>query len=260
MRSSLRALATILGSVVYTPSTSVKISQRCAPSAAASATAERSEPPRPSVVTRPSGAMPWKPGTTTTSPRSRQARSCSVPNERIRARPWLASVQSGACQPRIERAGTPSACSASARRPAVTCSPEATTMSYSARSWSRAADLPHPFDELVGRAGHRGDHDRDLLARDLCLLHTPCHRAQAIEIGHRSAAEFLHHKRHCADLPPHVAIATPTESTLLVAAFFRMASTYEPAQSEASVAAPRLERKERAWPNSACRARPIAAS
>ena len=51
-RASLRARGTIRGSVVYTPSTSVKISHRSARKAAASATAEVSEPPRPSVVTR----------------------------------------------------------------------------------------------------------------------------------------------------------------------------------------------------------------
>ena len=75
MRSSLCALATMRGSLVYTPSTSVKMSQRSAPSAAASATAEVSEPPRPSVVTRWSADTPWNPASTATSPRSRQARS-----------------------------------------------------------------------------------------------------------------------------------------------------------------------------------------
>ena len=135
MRSSLCALATIRGSLVYTPSTSVKISQRSAPSAAASATAEVSEPPRPSVVTRWSAATPWNPASTATSPRSRQARSPSASMRSMRARPWMPSVRTGACQPRKERAGSPSACSASASSPTVTCSPEATTTSYSARSW-----------------------------------------------------------------------------------------------------------------------------
>nr|WP_293269787.1 hypothetical protein [Nannocystis sp.] len=37
-------------------------------SAAASATAEVSEPPRPSVVMLPSGPTPWKPAHTTTRP------------------------------------------------------------------------------------------------------------------------------------------------------------------------------------------------
>ena len=46
------------------------MSQRSAPIAAATATAEVSEPPRPSVVTRPSPEMPWNPGNTATSPAS----------------------------------------------------------------------------------------------------------------------------------------------------------------------------------------------
>src|SRR5918999_695439 len=48
---SLRASGTIRGSALNTPATSVKISHTSAPSAAASATAVVSEPPRPSVVT-----------------------------------------------------------------------------------------------------------------------------------------------------------------------------------------------------------------
>ena len=48
---SLRASGTMRGSALNTPATSVKISQTSAPSAAASATAVVSEPPRPSVVT-----------------------------------------------------------------------------------------------------------------------------------------------------------------------------------------------------------------
>ena len=48
--SSFAAVFTILGSVVYTPSTSVYISQTSAPSAAARATALVSLPPLPRVV------------------------------------------------------------------------------------------------------------------------------------------------------------------------------------------------------------------
>ncbi len=51
------------GSAVKTPGTSVKISQASAPSAAASATAVVSEPPRPRVVTSCVDVeTPWKPG------------------------------------------------------------------------------------------------------------------------------------------------------------------------------------------------------
>ena len=61
-----RASGTSRGSVVYTPSTSVKIWHSSAFSAAASATAEVSEPPRPSVVMLPAASTPWKPATMTT--------------------------------------------------------------------------------------------------------------------------------------------------------------------------------------------------
>ena len=53
------------------------MSQRSAPSAAASATALVSEPPRPSVATRLSGATPWKPATTATWPCSSRSISRS---------------------------------------------------------------------------------------------------------------------------------------------------------------------------------------
>ena len=55
----LRADLTTRGSVVKIPVTSVKISHTFAFRATASATAVRSEPPRPSVVISPSGESPW---------------------------------------------------------------------------------------------------------------------------------------------------------------------------------------------------------
>ena len=72
---SLRASGTIRGSALKTPATSVKISQTSAPSAAASATAVVSEPPRPSVVTSSEPCdTPWKPATSTTLPVSSACR------------------------------------------------------------------------------------------------------------------------------------------------------------------------------------------
>ena len=64
--SSLRALGSLRGSAVYTPSTSVKIWQRSACRAAAMATALVSLPPRPRVVRSSILFRPWKPATTTT--------------------------------------------------------------------------------------------------------------------------------------------------------------------------------------------------
>ncbi len=49
----------------------------------------------------------------------------------MRALPWASSVMIGTCQPAKERAFSPMLRRVMARRPAVTCSPEATTTSYS---------------------------------------------------------------------------------------------------------------------------------
>ena len=68
---SRRASGTMRGSVVYTPSTSVRIWHSSAPSTTASATAVVSEPPRPIVVMSPFAARPWKPATTGTTPAAR---------------------------------------------------------------------------------------------------------------------------------------------------------------------------------------------
>jgi hypothetical protein len=67
-------------------------------------------------------------------PSSRQRRTAQATTSRIRALPCAPSVWKPACQPRKERAGTPADWSAIASSPAVTCSPLATTWSYSAVS------------------------------------------------------------------------------------------------------------------------------
>ena len=101
--------------------------------AAASATALVSEPPRPSVVMRRVGWwMPWKPETTATSLCSVKPSRIPVPSiAAMRAEPWASEVMIGICQPCQDRAGRPISWRAMARRPEVTCSPEATTTSYS---------------------------------------------------------------------------------------------------------------------------------
>src|SRR6266404_2550658 len=119
--------------------------------AAAIATAEVSEPPRPSVVIRPvSGLMPWKPAMTATSLRSLKRLTNSEPSiSRIRAEAWASLVRIGICQPCQERAWIPSACSVIASSPAVTCSPEATTASYSRASCIGEASPHHSTSSLV---------------------------------------------------------------------------------------------------------------
>ncbi len=65
---------------------------------------------------------------------ARSARPPSIAS--IRALPWAPSVAIGICQPCQERESTPSVCSAIASSPLVTCSPVATTASYSRASCS----------------------------------------------------------------------------------------------------------------------------
>ena len=127
------------------------MSQRVAWIAAAIATAEVSEPPRPSVVMRPvSLCRPWKPAITATSPRSLKRATSSPPLiERMRAAPCALEVTIGNCQPCQERALTPIPSSTSASSPAVTCSPEATTASYSRASCRGAASRHQPTSSLV---------------------------------------------------------------------------------------------------------------
>jgi hypothetical protein len=119
--------------------------------AAAIATADVSEPPRPSVVMRPvSWLTPWKPETTATSLRSLKRLTISLPLiSRMRAEPCASEVLIGICQPCHERAWMPSACSVIASRPDVTCSPEATTASYSRASCRGEASVAQPTSSLV---------------------------------------------------------------------------------------------------------------
>ena len=146
------------------------MSQRSAFSAAASATAEVSEPPRPSVVMRLSGPMPWKPATTATWP-SPKRRSISVGVDRLDARLAVRVVGADRDLPAQPGARVDAELLQRERQsgPLVTCSPVATTTSYSRASCSGAM-LARPVDQLVGRAGHGRDHDGDLVAGlDLAL-------------------------------------------------------------------------------------------
>jgi hypothetical protein len=67
--------------------------------AAATATAEVSEPPRPSVVMWPSGSTPWKPVMMTTLPAARSERTRLSSMLWMRALVNELSVAIGTCQP-----------------------------------------------------------------------------------------------------------------------------------------------------------------
>ena len=90
---------------------------------------------------------------------------------------------------------TPISWSAMASSPEVTCSPEATTVSYSRASWSGAA-AARPGDELVGRSGHGRDHDRDLVAGIDLALDVARDVPDALDVGDRRAAELHHQPCH----------------------------------------------------------------
>src|SRR5665647_680012 len=96
------------GSAVKTPSTSVQISQTSALSAAASATAVVSDPPRPRVVTSlVCSVTPWNPATIATLPESIAWRIRLALTSMIRALPWDSSVITPACWPVNDWACTP---------------------------------------------------------------------------------------------------------------------------------------------------------
>ena len=118
----------------------------------------------------------------------------------MRARPWASSVMIGTCQPSQERAGTPMLRKVMASSPAVTCSPEATTASYSSsrrpRSDRPAPGAVGPGHQLVGLAGHGRDDHRDPTPAPGLGRHEPGDAADALQVGHRGAAEFHHQTRH----------------------------------------------------------------
>ena len=111
------------------------------PKTAANATAVVSDPPCPSVVTRPSGLIPWKPAATAAFMSSPNfCLMLSVGISSMRAARWAEVVLRGICQPCQLRAGIPISWSCSAISPAVTFSPEETSASYSRASLSD--DIP----------------------------------------------------------------------------------------------------------------------
>ena len=85
-------------------------------------------------------------------------------------------------------------CSTMASSPAVTCSPVATTASYSRASCS-SGGLAHPGDQLVGDAGHGRDDDGDLVAGVDLALDVARDVADALDVGDRRAAELHDHEQ-----------------------------------------------------------------
>ena len=147
------------------------MSQRSAWMAAAIATAEVSEPPRPSVVMRPvSLCMPWKPAITATSPRSLKRLISSAPlTSRMRAEPCALRGQDRQL-PALPGARVDAhAFQHDGEQPGGHLLAGGDHGVVFARVVQRRR-LAAPGDQLVGLAGHGGDHDRDLMAGvDLAL-------------------------------------------------------------------------------------------
>ena len=114
------------GSAVNRPGTSFHSDTSRAPSTRASSVAVRSEPPRPSVATWPSGAAPRKPGTTGTTPRAKSGRSTVRALRSVRRR-------SGDALPNV-----PSVCTISAASTYAAGQPAASRAAANSRAESRS--------------------------------------------------------------------------------------------------------------------------
>ena len=167
------------------------MSQRSAFSAAASATAEVSDPPRPSVVMRLSVPMPWKPATTATWPG-------------LHAADQFGALDAGDARLAVRVVGADRDLPA---QPGARLDPGFLQRDRQqagghllaggddgvvfARVVQRRQSLAVRH-ELVGGAGHGRDHDRDLVAGLDLALDAAGDVADAVEVGDRGAAEFHH--------------------------------------------------------------------
>ena len=113
----------------------------------------------------------------------------------MRAEPCMAEVRTGICQPSQERALTPIADSATASQPRRDLLAGGDHHVIFPRVVERR-QFARPADELVRLAGHGRDDDGDLMAAVDLPLHQRGHVADAVEIGHRRAAEFHHYLGH----------------------------------------------------------------
>ncbi len=173
------------------------MSQRSALMAAAIATAEVSEPPRPSVVMRPVSLwMPWKPAMTATCLRSLKRLISSSPlMSSMRAEACAFEVRIGSCQPCQERAFTPMPSQHDGEQAGGHLLARGDDGVVFARVVQRRGVLG-PGDQLVGLARHGRDHDGDLVAGIDLALDVARDVADTVDIGDGRAAEFHHKTGH----------------------------------------------------------------
>ena len=178
------------------------MSQRSAWIAAAIATAEVSEPPRPSVVMRlVSLCTPWKPAITATSLRSRKRLISSVAVDVLDARGGVRVRGEDRQLPALPGARVDAdAFEHDREQPGGDLLAGGDHGIVFARIVQRRG-LARPGDQLVGLARHGGDHDGDLVAGIDLALDVARDIADAVEIGDRGSAEFHHQTGHGARDP-----------------------------------------------------------
>ena len=163
-------------------------------SAAASATALVSEPPRPSVAMRLSALTPWKPATTPTSP-SFTRLSSALALDAVDARHAVAAVRDERDLPALPGTGRdahglqnnrhePGGDLLAGRDHGIVF-PRVVLRTGFAR----------PGDELVGVPGHGGHDNRDPVARIHLALHMPRGITDTFDIGDGRSAK-LHDEEH----------------------------------------------------------------
>ena len=170
------------------------MSQR-ASSAAATATADVSEPPRPSVVMRLSGPMPWKPAITATWP-------CSM---RLRSSVAIDFGDAGRAMDAIglDR-NLPAAPGARRNAHILQHDGQQPGRHLFAGGDDRVifagimdgCGLAAPADQPVGRARHGRDHHRHLVAGLDFALDMARDIADAVDIRNRGAPELHHQTAH----------------------------------------------------------------
>src|SRR3954462_13120777 len=191
---SLRASGTIRGSALNTPATSVEISHTSAPSAAASATAVVSEPPRPSVVTSRAVLTPWKPATSTIRSSSSAWWMRSARTSRMRALVCDVSVTMPACEPVRLMARWPRSLIAIAHNAHEIRSPVDSSMSIS--RGSGAVDTSSAIEISSSVVLPR--------AESTATTRWPCSRADTI----RRAARLMR-SASATDVPPNFITTVP---------------------------------------------------
>src|SRR3954471_15507471 len=186
------------------------MSHTSAPSAAASATAVVSEPPRPSVVTSRAVLTPWKPATSTIRSSSSAWWMRSARTSRMRALVWDVSVTIPACEPVREIALWPRSLIAIAHSAHEIRSPVESSMSIS--RGSGAVETSSAIDISSSVVFPRADRT--------ATTRWPCSRAATI----RRAARLMR-SASATEVPPNFITTVPDTPRSLGATGIRCPGT-----------------------------------